>query len=135
MRIVLLTLTLLSLAVVSVSVAVAKSAKLNTVFIMADNLGGRDLLVYGNRFNEAPHIDPLAKEGILFRNAYAAPVCSATRASIQSGLCPARVGGFDFIPGHWRRYEEVMDLPIEGEAELRTQFMKLTVNQTQPCES
>ena len=79
----------------------------NIVMIMADDLGGRDLPVYGNRFNEAPHIDRLAKQGMLFHNAYAAPVCSATRASIQSGQYPARVGIFDFIPGHWRPYEEV----------------------------
>ncbi len=108
MRIVLL--TLLSLAVVSVSAAVAKSAKPNIVFIMSDDLGGRDLPVYGNRFNEVPHIDQVAKEGILFRNAYAAPVCLATGASILSGQYPARVGVFDLIPGHWRPYEEVTDL-------------------------
>lgn len=108
MRIVLL--TLLSLAVLSVSAAVADSAKPNIVFIMADDLGGRDLPVYDNRFNEAPHIDQLAKEGILFRNAYAAPFCSATGASILSGQYPARVGVFDLIPGNSRPYEEVTDL-------------------------
>lgn len=80
----------------------------NIVFVMADDLGGRDLPVYGNRFNEAPHLDRLAKEGMVFRQAYAAPVCSATRASIQSGQYPARVGIFDFIPGHWRPFEEVV---------------------------
>lgn len=80
----------------------------NIVLIMADDLGGRDLPVYGNPFNEAPHIDTLAREGMRFRNAYAAPVCSATRASIQAGQYPARVGIFDFIPGHWRPYEEVI---------------------------
>jgi len=79
----------------------------NIVFIMADDLGGRDLPVYGNLFNEAPNIDKLASQGVLFNNAYAAPVCSPTRASIQSGQYPARVGIFDFIPGHWRPYEEV----------------------------
>ncbi len=79
----------------------------NIVLIMADDLGGRDLAVYGNKFNETPNIDKLAKQGMLFSNAYAAPVCSATRASIQSGQYPARVGIFDFIPGHWRPYEEV----------------------------
>ncbi len=79
----------------------------NIVLIMADDLGGRDLPVYGNEFNEAPHIDRLATQGMTFLNAYAAPVCSATRASIQSGQYPARVGIFDFIPGHWRPYEEV----------------------------
>ena len=84
-----------------------KKAKPNIVFIMADDLGGRDLPIYGNRFNEAPNIDQLASEGMMFSNAYAAPVCSATRASIQSGQYPARVGIFDFIPGHWRPYESV----------------------------
>ncbi len=79
----------------------------NIVLIMADDLGGRDLPVYGNQFNEAPNIDKLAEQGMLFSNAYAAPVCSPTRASIQSGQYPARVGIFDFIPGHWRPYEEV----------------------------
>ncbi len=79
----------------------------NIVMIMADDLGGRDLPAYGNPFNEAPNIDKLASQGIQFSNAYAAPVCSPTRASIQSGQYPARVGIFDFIPGHWRPYEEV----------------------------
>lgn len=85
----------------------------NIVFIMADDLGGRDLPAYGNRFNEAPHIDKLAEQGILFNNAYAAPVCSPTRASIQSGQNTARVGIFDFIPGHWRPFEEVR-VPIHS---------------------
>jgi len=79
----------------------------NIVLIMADDLGGRDLPAYGNQFNETPNIDKLASQGMLFNNAYAAPVCSPTRASIQAGQYPARVGIFDFIPGHWRPNEEV----------------------------
>lgn len=80
----------------------------NIVLIMADDLGGRDLPTYGNKFNEAPNIEKLANQGMVFQNAYAAPVSSPTRASIQSGQYPARVGIFDFIPGHWRPYEEVI---------------------------
>ena len=80
----------------------------NIILIMADDLGGRDLPAYGNRFNETPHIDALARQGMVFNHAYAAPVCSATRASIQSGQYPARIGIFDFIPGHWRPYEKVI---------------------------
>ncbi len=81
----------------------------NIIFILADDLGGKDLPVYGNSFNEAPNISRLAEEGLLFTNAYAAcPVCSPTRASIQSGQYPARVGITDFITGHWRPYEEVI---------------------------
>lgn len=83
--------------------------KPNIVFILADDMGWADLPVYGNQFNEAPRLSQMAEEGIRFTNAYAAcPVCSPTRASIQSGQYPARVGVIDFIPGHWRPYEKVV---------------------------
>ena len=93
----------------------------NIVFILADDMGWADLPVYGNRFNEAPNLTEMAAGGIRFTNAYAAcPVCSPTRASIMSGQYPARVGITDFIPGHWRPYEEVIvprnrhqQLPLE----------------------
>jgi len=80
----------------------------NIVFILADDLGWADLPCYGNTFNEAPNLDRLSSQGVRFTNVYAAcPVCSPTRASIQSGQYPARVGVIDFITGHWRPYEEV----------------------------
>ena len=83
-------------------------AKPNIVFIMADDMGWADLPVYGNRFNEAPKLTQMAQEGIRFTNAYAAcPVCSPTRASIQSGQYTPRVGVIDFIPGHIRPWEKV----------------------------
>ncbi|MCF6333889.1 MAG: sulfatase-like hydrolase/transferase, partial [Draconibacterium sp.] len=88
---------------------ITDSSKPNIVFILADDLGWADLPSYGNTFNEAPNIDELANSGIRFTNAYAAcPVCSPTRASIQSGQYPARVGVTDFITGHWRPFEEVI---------------------------
>lgn len=81
----------------------------NIVFILADDLGWADLPSYGNAFNEAPNLDRLSQEGMQFSNAYAAcPVCSPTRASIQSGQYPAHVGIIDFITGHWRPYEELI---------------------------
>lgn len=87
----------------------SKGNKPNIVFILADDLGWADLPCYGNLFNEAPNLDKLAEAGVRFINAYAAcPVCSPTRASIQSGQYPARVGVIDFITGHWRPYEEVV---------------------------
>jgi len=94
----------------------------NIVFIMADDMGWADLPVYGNQFNEAPRLSKMAEEGIRFTNAYAAcPVCSPTRASIQSGQYPARVGVIDFIPGHWRPFEEVI-VPVN-----RTQHLPANI--------
>ena len=75
--------------------AVAQQAKHppNVVFILADDLGWRDTALYGSKFYETPNIDALAKRGMMFTNAYAAaPICSPTRASIMTGLHPARIG-------------------------------------------
>lgn len=94
------------------------SRKPNIVFILADDLGWRDLGCYGNTYHETPHLDRLASQGMRFTDAYAAcPVCSPTRASLMSGQYPARVGVTDFIPGHWRPYEKVL-APIN-----RTQYL------------
>ncbi len=65
----------------------------NVVFILADDLGWRDTSLYGSTLYETPNIDALAKRGLMFNQAYAAaPICSPTRASIMTGLYPARVG-------------------------------------------
>jgi len=72
----------------------------NIVFILADDLGWKDLACFGNPFNETPNLDKLAKSGIRFTQAYAAcPVCSPTRASIMTGKYPARLQLTNFIGG------------------------------------
>jgi len=74
----------------------------NVVFFLADDLGWTDLACYGSEFYETPNIDKLASEGMLFSNAYAAcPVSSPTRASIQTGKYPAKIGITDWIPGRY----------------------------------
>lgn len=73
----------------------------NILFILIDDLGWRDLACYGSTFYETPVLDKLARDGMLFTNAYATcPVCSPTRASILSGKYPARVGVTQWIGGH-----------------------------------
>ncbi len=75
----------------------------NIVFILIDDLGWRDLSCYGSTFYETPNLDSLAEQGMLFTDAYAScPVCSPTRASVQTGRYPARVGVTNFIGGHAR---------------------------------
>ena len=73
--------------------AAAQARKPNVVFILADDLGWRDTALYGSTYYETPNIDRLATRGMMFHNAYAAsPLCSPTRASILTGLYPARIG-------------------------------------------
>ena len=70
----------------------------NIIFILADDLGWAELGSYGNRFNETPHLDRLAKEGLRFTQAYAAaPVCSPYRAAFLTGQYPARLGILDYL--------------------------------------
>lgn len=77
--------------------ALAKTGQPNIVFILADDLGWRDLGCYGSPWHETPHLDRLAREGMRFTDAYApAPICSASRAAILTGKTPARLG-FEFV--------------------------------------
>ncbi len=65
--------------------------KPNIIFILADDLGYKDLGCYGNPFNETPVLDQLAKDGMLFTEAYAHPACSPSRAALMTGKHPARL--------------------------------------------
>ena len=44
----------------------------NIVFLLADDLGWRDLSCYGSTFYETPNLDRLALQGMRFTDAYAA---------------------------------------------------------------
>jgi N-acetylglucosamine-6-sulfatase len=61
----------------------------NIVFILMDDLRWDELGCTGHPFVKTPHIDRLAREGALFRNALAVtPLCSPSRASILTGVYP-----------------------------------------------
>lgn len=72
----------------------------NILLLVADDLGWADLNCYGNPLIETPNLDALARRGVQFLEGYAAaPVCSPSRASIQTGLHPARLGLTEHIHG------------------------------------
>ncbi|TWT85000.1 Arylsulfatase precursor [Planctomycetes bacterium CA13] len=89
--------TFLALALISLfgasAPAVAES-KPNVVLILADDLGWSDTSLFGTtKFYRTPNIERLAERGMTFTRAYSAsPLCSPTRASILTGLNPARTG-------------------------------------------
>jgi len=100
-------------------------AKPNIVFILADDLGIKDLSIEGSSFYETPHIDALARSGMRFTNGYSTcQVCSPSRASIMSGQYPARIGITDWIGAatgkKWNRNDRVLppeythNLPAEA---------------------
>ena len=65
-----------------------KTASPNIILIIVDDLRP-ELEVYGNNIIKTPHINALAQDGMIFKNAYCnVPVCGASRASMLTGLRP-----------------------------------------------
>ncbi len=66
----------------------------NVLLIVADDVGLDNVGAYGLNPEAArtPNIDELAERGVLFRNAYANPVCSPSRATILTGRYAWRTG-------------------------------------------
>ena len=82
----------------------ADEPKLNFVLIFVDDLGWMDLSCQGSDYYKTPHVDRLAAEGMRFTNAYAAcAVCSPTRAAVQTGRYPGRIGVTDWIRSLFQR--------------------------------
>lgn len=98
----------LVLCLVALGSANARAQKPNIVLIVADDLGWRDLSCMGSRFYETPNIDGLARQGMLFTDAYAnAPNCAPSRACLMSGQYGPRHGVF------------TVGNPNRGQADLR----------------
>lgn len=61
--------------------------KMNVIYILADDLGYGDLGCYGQQKIKTPHIDQMAREGMLFTQHYAGCTVSApSRCSLMTGL-------------------------------------------------
>jgi arylsulfatase A-like enzyme len=65
----------------------------NIVVILSDDQRADMLSCMGNKYVQTPNIDRLAKEGLVFENAFCtAGVCSPSRASILTGKYPHQCG-------------------------------------------
>jgi arylsulfatase A-like enzyme len=91
------------LAIVSVSmrtdcaeaadVPAASPARPNILFIFLDDFGWRDCSYMGSDFYETPHLDRLARQGMVFNSAYScAGNCAPARACLLSGQYTPRHG-------------------------------------------
>lgn len=85
-----------------------KTERPNIIFLLADDLGWTGLTCFGSDLYETPHLDQLAKSGLKLTSAYSAcTVCSPTRASIMTGIYPARLRLTDFISGQNRPFAKL----------------------------
>lgn len=109
----------------SITAGICQTNSPNIVFILTDDLGWKDLGIYGNEFTETPNLDKLARSGVRYTQAYAAcPVSSPTRASIMTGKYPARLHLTNFINGQrkdplspiippsWKPYLETEEVTV-----------------------
>jgi arylsulfatase A len=90
------------------SVSYATADNPNVVLIMADDLGYGDLSCYGG-WIKTPHIDAIAKRGILFTDYHSnGSSCSPTRAALMTGRYQQRAGipsviaADPHLPTHYR---------------------------------
>ena len=77
--------------------------------VLSDDHTITDTGCYGSKAVKTPNIDRLAREGMLFRNAFAATaMCVPSRATLYTGLYPMRHGAW---PNHSRVHDGVRSLP------------------------
>ena len=98
-------LLLLAIAIVASpdNHAQTSGQKPNFVLILADDLGYGDVGFTGSTQIHTPHMDALAKQGVIFTQGYvSAPVCGPSRAGLMTGRNQVNFG-FDNNP--------IVDLP------------------------
>jgi uncharacterized sulfatase len=70
----------------------AAEEKPNILWITSED-NGPQLGCYGDTYATTPHLDALAKKGIIFRHAWSnAPVCAPARTTIITGMYPTSLG-------------------------------------------
>ena len=74
------------------STAEAADGKPNIVYIVADDLGWKDVGFNGCPDIKTPNLDKLAETGVKFSQFYAQPMCTPTRAALMTGRYPFRYG-------------------------------------------
>ncbi|HET9391713.1 MAG TPA: choline-sulfatase [Steroidobacteraceae bacterium] len=68
----------------------------NLLILMADQLAPRVLAAYGGQVARTPHIDALARTGVVFESFYCnSPLCAPSRFSFMAGQLPSKIGAYD----------------------------------------
>ena len=87
----------------------AAEARPNLVVFLTDDHSRADSSVYGSPDVKTPHMERVAKAGLVFDRAFvASPSCAPSRAALLTGLMPARNGA---EPNHSKPRAELKKLP------------------------
>lgn len=92
-------LTFVALLVINLGNVVAQNQRPNIIIFLVDDMGWQDTSLPFwkektplNQRYHTPNMERMAKEGMKFTNAYAAPVCTPSRTAMLTGLNPAHSG-------------------------------------------
>ncbi len=80
---------------ISIAAVALGAEKPNIIFVLADDVSAKDLRCYNEHGVVLPTIGKMAKEGVMFQTAWAAPVCGPSRAILQTGKYPFKQGYFE----------------------------------------
>ncbi len=85
----------------------------NILYIVADD-AGLDMSAYGRKWVNTPAFDRIAKDGILFKNAYTPNAkCAPSRSCMLTGRNPwaldAAMNHMIFFPNYFKTYPEVLN--------------------------
>ncbi|XP_070152839.1 N-sulphoglucosamine sulphohydrolase [Polyergus mexicanus] len=91
----------------------ADAAQKNVLLLLADD-AGFEMRSYLNKICQTPNLDKLAKESLLFNNAYTSvSSCSPSRSAILTGLPSHQNGMYGLHHGihHFNSFDDVQSLP------------------------
>ncbi len=81
----------------------AESAKPNVLFILAEDIGNH-LACYGEPLVQTPNLDKLAARGVRYTQAFTtAPVCSASRSAMMTGMYQTTIGAHQHRTWQWNK--------------------------------
>lgn len=70
----------------------AAEGKPNILYIVADDIGWKDVGFHGAADIKTPNLDKLAADGVRLEQFYVQPMCTPTRAALMTGRYPLRYG-------------------------------------------
>jgi N-sulfoglucosamine sulfohydrolase len=86
-------LLLLCGILLSISLSLAQNTRPNIVWIVVEDMSPGHLEVYGGTGGKTPHLNALAKESVLYMNAFStAGVCAPSRAALITGAYQTAIG-------------------------------------------
>ena len=90
----------------------------NIIWLVAEDQSPEWFPMYGNNTIRLPNLEALAKDGVLFTNAYSpVPVCAPARSAIITGMYPTTLGTHNMrthAPGRrpgTKPYAPILDIP------------------------